>query len=211
MIKMMKKTAAFMLACTMMFGSTAFAETAPPASPVNTNVVTSETGTKILSDALSAGIIDSMDKDWSESITREQFCEYAYNALNSVKELPQAKLVRNPFDDVINYKINALSFVKIVSGKGEYIFAPNDKITREEVATILCRMAEYAGAELPKAKVDVSYSDNDDISPWALSAVYSLKILDIFGNATKEFQPKAEVSAEEAVSSLLSLHNYIKK
>ena len=165
-----------------------------------------------ISQAISVGIIENKDYAWNEDITRLQFCNFAFNMLTSVKELPVAKLSRSPFDDVSTPEINTLAFAGIVSGKGEYIFAPDDKITREEAAVILYRIAKYAEAELPKVKPDMSYSDNSEISEWAISPVYSLKILDLItGISDEKFGPKSNYTVEESVSSLVRLYNFIKK
>ena len=96
---------------------------------------------------------------------------------------------------------------KIVSGKGDYIFSPNDKLTREEAATILCRAANYLDIELPLAKVDMSYADNSEISSWAVSSVYSLKTLNILNNTDKNFNPKANITISQAVSALVRLYD----
>lgn len=161
---------------------------------------------------MKAGIIESSDYAWNKAVSRVQFCEFAYNMLSAVKELPVAKLSRNPFDDINNIKVNALAFVEIVSGKGEYRFAPEENITREEVAVILSRIAKYAELELPAVKVDLSYSDNDAISDWAVSSVYSLKVLNIVKNSEGEFfHPQDYDTTEEAVSSLLGLYRLLKK
>lgn len=180
------------------------------------NAAAEENGSKTWDDvkkeAVQAGIIENEDLLWNEDISRLQFCELVYNTVNGVKELPVAKLARNPFDDVNNHKINTLAFSNIVSGKEENVFAPNDKITREEAAVILCRAAKYAGLEMPTAKVDMSYSDNSEISEWAVSGVYSLKVLEIMSDtADKTFSPKANYTVGESVNSLVKLYKLIKK
>ncbi len=175
------------------------------------NCTYSEKFKQYIKDAVSAGIIENENYAWQEGITRLQFCEFAYNMINSVKELPVAKLSRNPFDDINNPKINALTFVGIINGKDEYTFAPNDKITREEAAVILHRIAEYAKLEMPEVNVDMSYSDNSEISEWAVSSVYSLKVSDIMTDKTDTaFEPKTEYTVEESVYSLIKIYNLIK-
>lgn len=170
---MKKQTTAIVLSAVLALGTTgisAFAAdnegTAVPISAKESLLVT--TALNDVDEALAFGIIDSKDYDFEKDVTREQFCEFAYNMVNSVKELPMAKLSRAPFDDVSNPKINALEFVGIVKGTGEYTFSPNDTITREEAAVIFNRIAEYTELEMPMVKVDMSYADNSEISPWAV-------------------------------------------
>ncbi len=206
---MKKKILCLALAATIM-GSTAYAAQNEAREP--DMWVFNETSNQILNDAIKAQIIQSGDYDLNQAVNREQFCEFAYNMVNSVKELPVAKLARNPFDDVSNYKINALAFVKIINGKGDYIFAPQDKITREEAAVILCRMAEYMEIEFPSVKIDMSYSDNELISDWAISDVYKLKVLDIMQNKNDGlFNPQADYTVGETLSSLVKLYNMANK
>lgn len=206
---MIKKTTAALLAFATLFGAGVYAET--QTNTAADAVYTSLENEDILKSAVSLGIVDAEKKEWNESITREQFCEYTFNMLNGIKELPTAKLSKNPFDDVTNYKINILSFVGILSGKGDGKFAPGDKLSREEAAVILSRAAKYSEVDLPLAKVDASYSDNTEISPWALSDVYSLKLSNIIEDTENGFKPKANISEEDAVRALVKLHNIIKK
>ena len=199
------------LAISALFNMTAFAENNIDRESAFASAY-SEIQENIIDNALSIGIIENKDYSWNEDINREQFCEFAYNMINSVKELPVAKLSANPFNDINNPKINALTFVNIISGKEEGRFAPNDKITREEAAVVLYRMAKYAGIEMPVVKVDMSYSDNDKISDWAVSSVYSLKVLNVITNNTDDrFDPKSNYTVGESISSIIKLYDLIKK
>lgn len=130
--------------------------------------------------------------------------------INSVKEFPVAKLAKNPFEDVMDYKINTLAFSNIVSGKSEGIFAPDDKITRQEAAAILYRAAKYANADLPLAKVDMSCSDNADILDWAVSEIYGLKILNIIEDIDGKFLPNKNMDTESAIISITKLYETLK-
>lgn len=209
---MIKKTVSLVLSVAALLSTCAFAQSTATTSvtpPPDMFAFSSET--QLIENAKAAGIIDGDKTEFADTITREQFGEYLYNMINGVKELPVAKLARNPFDDAANYKINGLSFVGIVSGKGEYIFAPQDKVTREEAAVMLYRTAEYADAELPVAKTDVTYSDNAEVSPWALGAVQSLRLSGIFDDSDDAFRPKQNITEKQAIASLVKLYNILKK
>lgn len=202
---MTKHTVTLLLALSLMFGTCVFAENTPAADNTEIAYAVSDIDT-----AVSLGIIDNAESISAESITRLQFCEYVYNMLSGIKELPTAKLAENPFNDVYNYKLNTLSFLGIVSGKGDKIFAPDDALTREEAAVILYRAADYAGIQLPAVKVDISYSDNGEISPWAISAVYSLKVSDIIPADGEAFRPGDAIAAKQAVSAIVRIYNAAK-
>ena len=59
----------------------------------------------------------------------------------------------------------------IVKGTTETTFSPDDLITREQMATILCRYAEYKGYDVT-AKADLSaFTDAGSIGDWATAAM----------------------------------------
>ena len=206
---MLKKAITIILALTMMSGTSVFASNETEESNNATQIEQSGEVTAFesnISRAVSLGIINNENYNFNDDITREQFCNFVYNLVNPIKELPIFKYERAPFDDTNgNDKITVLYSAKIVSGKDDYIFSPNDKLTREEAATILCRAANYLDIELPLAKVDMSYADNSEISSWAVSSVYSLKTLNILNNTDKNFNPKANITISQAVSALVRL------
>ena len=212
---MLKKAITIILALAMMSVTSVFASNETEESNNATQIEQSSEVTAFESDisrAVSLGIINNENYNFNDDITREQFCNFVYNLVNPIKELPIFKYERAPFDDTNgNDKITVLYSAKIVSGKGDYIFSPNDKLTCEEAATILCRAANYLDIELPLAKVDMSYADNSEISSWAVSSVYSLKTLNILNNTDKNFNPKANITISQAVSALVRLYDKTSK
>ena len=59
----------------------------------------------------------------------------------------------------------------IVAGFEDGTFGPNDPITREQMASILYRYAEYKGIDTSARATLDSYSDAGSISPWATDVV----------------------------------------
>ena len=61
----------------------------------------------------------------------------------------------------------------IVSGYGNGAFGPGDPITREQLAAMLYRYAQDRGYDLSNGTGSglTSYTDADDVSPWALQAM----------------------------------------
>ena len=90
---------------------------------------------------------------------------------------------------------------EIVKGVSETTFAPDQAITREQLAAILYRYAQFKGYNVSKMNKLDSYADAAQVSPYAVSAMQwanaenlitgkSATILDPKGNATR-----AEVSS----------------
>lgn len=84
------------------------------------------------------------------------------------------------FDDVEknSYYEKAVAWANgkgIVSGMSETKFAPNDNITREQIATILYRYARYKEIDTESITADtntLSYNDIFDVSDWASSGMH---------------------------------------
>lgn len=67
--------------------------------------------------------------------------------------------------------VNWAAASQIVKGTSATTFAPNDSITREQMAAILYRYAQYKGYDVTK-KADLSgYSDNSQVSAYAKDAL----------------------------------------
>ena len=90
---------------------------------------------------------------------------------------------------------------KIVEGYGNNTFGPNDAITREQMATILYRYADYKGYDVSELADLSSYNDADKISNWALTAMrWANKKGLITGRITTTLVPKeTAIRAEAAV------------
>jgi hypothetical protein len=90
----------------------------------------------------------------------------------------------------------------IVSGVASNLFAPNDSITREQVAAILLNYAHFTGAA-PQGdwSAPPDFADVDQISDWAMKgAMYAYMKGIISGKPGKLFDPhglatRAEISA----------------
>lgn len=81
-----------------------------------------------------------------------------------------------PFSDVDMgaYYANAISWAKqngIVNGVTENEFAPNDYITREQIATIMMRYAVYKGMDAITLEENLHFADADEISEYAVSSM----------------------------------------
>ena len=57
---------------------------------------------------------------------------------------------------------------KITSGKTATTFAPNENITREQLAAMLCRYAEYKGMEIANTKDISTFPDASKVSAYAV-------------------------------------------
>ncbi len=81
-----------------------------------------------------------------------------------------------PFADIDMgaYYANAVIWAQqngIVNGISETEFAPNNNITREQIATIIFRYAQYKGMDAVTLEENLHFTDSNEISEYAVSAM----------------------------------------
>ena len=99
----------------------------------------------------------------------------------------------------------------IVSGIGDNLFAPDNDITREQMAVILFNYAKSTGIELSFVRDVVPFADAEEISSWAieaLDAMYAAGILS--GKGDGIFDPKSTATRAEVATMFMNFLNAIK-
>lgn len=152
-------------------------------------------------------IAEDYEAEWQTPITREAFCELAFNTLVALGKVPVVP-ENSPFADTDSKAVAALSNLGIILGKAETVFAPEDLLTREEAATILWRMADGLGCVAEDPSITL-YTDHSDIATWAQSPVYVVFTLGIMEGTGTAFSPKANYTVEQAVTTMVRLYNVV--
>ncbi|MBQ4109386.1 MAG: leucine-rich repeat protein [Clostridia bacterium] len=145
-------------------------------------------------------IIKSVMENYQANITREQFCEMVVKAYEYISgKTADAGDVK--FSDTDNDQIKKAANLGIVSGYGDGIFAPNDLVTREQIAAMLVRMISKAVDNIDvNVYNDNVFSDKADISDWALASInfaYDNGIMQ--GVGENRIDSKSNTTCEQAV------------
>jgi len=91
----------------------------------------------------------------------------------------------------------------IIFGYGDGRFGPNDNITRQDLAVILYRYAQYAGIKLPMTKDYAGFTDEADIANYAKAAIEAFfKAGIISGYPDGSVKPNGETTRVEVASML---------
>ncbi|MBQ4091942.1 MAG: S-layer homology domain-containing protein, partial [Firmicutes bacterium] len=91
----------------------------------------------------------------------------------------------------------------IVNGKSSTSFDPDGKITRQEMAVMIYRYADYKNIALPKKADPIAFSDSNDISNWAKDAVSAMQQSQIIsGYPDKTFKPTNNANRGEAAKMI---------
>jgi hypothetical protein len=128
----------------------------------------------------------------------------------SEEELPQAKI---HFVDVIDkawYAQELTWAVKadIIHGVGDNRFAPQQAVSRQDMAVMLLRYATYNSMVLPTTKEARTFSDNAVISAYARDAIAALQLAGFVGGYEDgSFRPKGNISRAEAAKLLAMIED----
>lgn len=115
----------------------------------------------------------------------------------------------NPFDDVEadRWYTNAVIWAaenKIVSGYGDGKFGPDDTITREQLAVILYRYAQFKGIDVSVGEDTniLAFEDAGSWSDWSVSALQWAVGSGIINGKDGKLVPKGDASRAEAATML---------
>jgi hypothetical protein len=126
------------------------------------------------------------------SITRAEF------ATILVKKANKKAIIRNfPYSDVnqgdwFYDPVKKLYQMGIIKGESQTAFNPNGFVTREEAAVMLAHTFDYS-----TKGVSLSYTDVQDISPWAASSVQALVEKKVVSGSDGSFRPKDPLTRAE--------------
>ncbi len=102
--------------------------------------------------------------------------------------------------------IAAASEAGIAAGRSETEFAPNEVITREEMALMLVHAYEVKTGK--KLSGSASFADADKISPWALQAIEAAAANGLLnGRSQQQFVPKQTATRAESAQAVYNLLN----
>lgn len=141
--------------------------------------------------------------------TRAEFVQILYNMIGK----PDCSWYSIPFTDVVSlsWYENAVRWAYlrgITAGTSPTTFGVSDTVTREQVASFLCKFAAVNGKDYMKRE-DVSYySDANQISNWALESVQWAKAHHIMnGKDTFTLDPKGTASRAEIAQMIMAYRN----
>lgn len=94
-------------------------------------------------------------------------------------------------------------------GAGETIASPDDSLTREQAAVMLCRIFAKFGYDLPQTDA-TDFDDDDRISPWAKPAIAFLQERWIMeGTDFRTFSPEKTLTLQEGMVIVQRMLNQI--
>ena len=158
----------------------------------------------VVYEAIATGLVPmELRSDYTQAITRAEFCALAV----ALYELVTGAEIygRQTFGDTDDENVEKAAAVGFVTGVGNGMFAPDDKLTREQAAVILARFSYAIGN--PFSIQAPSCSDSASISPWAAEHVGQLLKSGIMaGVGNNRFAPKDPYTREQSIITVMRLY-----
>lgn len=117
-----------------------------------------------------------------------------------------------PFTDVqttdwYSTEVAAAFEAGIIQGVSDSKFAPNEKITREQMATLLVRAYEYStGQSIHTSNELLSYIDGKKVAAWAKEDVSKAIAIGLMqGKGAGLFDPKSDANRAETAQAIMNL------
>ncbi len=154
------------------------------------------------------------DQNFQDYISRELFCKLIVRVVEQQKGEAVQVSITNPFNDTANEQIVKAFQLGIVKGVSTTQFAPQNLITRQEVAVMMMRAFRVLDTMNNKTltqNVDISgiaFNDEASIANWALQDVkeaFKLNLVKGVGNNT--INPLGNTTVEQSILLALRLFN----
>lgn len=198
----MKRTIAAILSAAMLVTAAAAAEA--PSSWAKSAVDT----------ARNAGIVpEQVDQAYTQSITRADFCALAAAVYRTWEKSGNVKSVEKTavsFSDTKDEDVLLCASLGVVNGVGNGKFAPQQKLTRQQAASMLHRLGNLRknAKDSVKERMPHVFADGADIQAWARSDVYWAYNSGVMnGVSGNRFAPNNSYTHEQSIATMLRLYD----
>jgi len=157
------------------------------------------------------GVVNGMGDNYYQpdtSLTRAQFLAMLAKTIYGldVSQTAPAGFTDVPAAEWYYSYINWGYASGIVNGIDETTFAPNDNITREQMAIMLSNFTRYTELVLPETGTGASFTDSGKISPWATEAVGKIVSSGVMGGYPEgNYIPQGKATRAEAATVVYKL------
>jgi len=103
--------------------------------------------------------------------------------------------------------IDCLAWWDIVRGTSEVAFTPQGRIRRDQVASIVARLVEAAGVDLPASPPDAFTDDDGNVHEDAINALAALGVIE--GRSDTLFAPRSNVRRDQMASLLARAYEVV--
>lgn len=181
-------------------------------------------------------VFDDTTGHWAERSIQLVVSKGLFNGINDKEFAPNITMTRGMLVTVLGRmaKVNVAGYMEVpfmdvdpqqyyapyiawaadqnlVSGIGDGSFAPEQFVTREQLAVIFAKYAKFAGVDLAKVNANEkaaaeAFSDNESISSWAKASVEQVQKAGIVqGKENNRFDPAGTATRAEVAAILVRM------
>ncbi|MDL2273866.1 S-layer homology domain-containing protein [Oscillospiraceae bacterium OttesenSCG-928-G22] len=158
--------------------------------------------------AAAVGIVpESLQSKYTQATTRAEFCALAVDLYETATG---AEITgRTQFTDTTDINVEKMASLKVVNGIDDGKFAPDQKLTREQAATMLTRLASAMGKSLTAHTP--TFADSASVSIWATDSVGQVQAAGIMsGVGGNKFDPKGDYTREQSIMTMMRLFKAVR-
>ena len=151
-------------------------------------------------------VTERTSSSFQDPLTRLQCAELMVNLTELVTGRPIFEVEADRFTDTIDWMPRKGAAAGLIEGMGDGTwFGPEEPITREQLATMLCRAVRYIEGEtgqtvLPASAGLTGYADADQVSPWAADSMAALTAAGLLqGTSATTLSPKDTTTVEQGI------------
>ena len=149
----------------------------------------------------------SLQSAYTQAITRAEFASLVVTLYEKrIGEIAG----RVTFSDTTDANVEKVAYIGVVLGVGYNMFGPDIKLTREQAAVMLARLADVLGRPFPLwgrgLHPSVYIADYDMISSWAIENVAQIYQAGIMtGVGDRNFAPTQPYTREQSIITILRM------
>ena len=163
---------------------------------------------ELVNAAIAANVVpQALQSKYIQATTRAEFCALAVAFYEKVTGTQITE--RMQFNDTSDVNVQKMGAVGVVAGTGNGNFSPDQKLTREQAATMLSRLANIIDHPMPD--LAPTFADNANISEWAVDAVGHVQAAGIMsGVGNNTFSPLADYTREQSIITIMRMFDFVK-
>ena len=143
---------------------------------------------------------------FGRSATRAEFAAIAVALYEHLREPITGRIT---FTDTTDTNVEKAAYLGIVTGIGDNRFDPNSPLTREQAAVMLSRLMDLFGMGIHEL-VPPNFSDANEISNWAITAVRHIQVSEIMGGVgDNRFSPQSPYTREQSVVTIMRVFDLV--
>lgn len=149
----------------------------------------------------------NLPADYSQPITRTQFCRLAYNIYYEITDKPLIRSVT--FTDSASVAVRKMAGLGVVNGYSDGTFRPNDTLTRAQAAAIVSRLAAALDKPMPEGSPAFTDVPAGHWAEKSIAACYGAGIMQ--GTSASTFRPDDPYTVEQSAAVIMRLYDYARQ